>query len=91
MPNELDWTGTPQSAPLGQDGAVMQDDAKELCERLEASMLYDVDETYTSLPYEAAAIITRLSAENEALVKELNHAKDALAQANGCGFGRDEP
>ena len=40
---------------------------------------------------DATAIIARLSAENEALVKKLNHAKDALAQANGCGFGRDEP
>ena len=46
---------------------------------------------------EAAATIARLSAENDATeaalqnaTNEINALKDALAQVNGGGFGREE-
>lgn len=61
MPNELDWTGTPQSAPFGQDGPTMTVDALKDC----AACLG-----------ECTQHLTRLSAENEALREALSRIED---------------
>ena len=89
MPNELDWTGTPQSAPLGQDGAVMQDDVKELCERLLSDLLAVIhrdgghrqDEVGLEQAWMEAMLLVPFMLDNAATIARLSAKNEALASA----------